>query len=113
MPVITEEALLERRRGSGRGLWLLLVPPVLALLLLAAATIRPVELGRHMLVVGFARRPGFGWTVRSTPGPGPLSRGITMRMRDHNYRIYGGGRNSVLGLGDWVCFISWIRGHRE
>jgi len=113
MPVLTEEGAPERRKRGSRGLWLLLVPPVLGLLVLVAAAIQPVQLGRHMLVVGLVRRRGFGWTFHSSPGSGTSSRAVSVRYRNRAYRVYGGGQNYALGLGDWICVLSWIHGHRE
>jgi hypothetical protein len=112
MPVLIEEAAPERRKRAGRGVWLLLVPPMLGLLVLVAAAVQPVQFGRHMLVVGLVHWRGFGWTFRSNQGPRPTSRAVSVRYKNRVYRVYE-GQNCALGMGDWICVLSWIRGHRE
>jgi len=111
MPVITEEGVPERRKRSGRGLWLLLVPPVLALILLVAAGIQPLQLGPYVLVVAAEHHPGFGWKPMYFPVPNTSPGAHSTSVNGRDCVIIGEGQLFALGLGDWAAGVLWFRGY--
>jgi hypothetical protein len=114
MPVITEEALPERRAKRDKRSWLLAGPPVLLLVLLATVEIRPLELGPVVVVAD--ARPVSGWPwgcrVREVP-PAGLNRTMTYPLRSYDYTLDGGGQVYSASLCGWVGGIAWFYGHRE
>lgn len=113
MPVITNEQAPEPRRRRGRALWLLLVPPGLALGLLLAAAFQPLQIGPLVLAADVERAPGFGWRSRFASVSRPPSPAIPLHVRGQDYVLTGGGQVFALGLGDWVCGALWFHGHRQ
>jgi hypothetical protein len=113
MPIIHSEVAPERSKRAGCGLWLLLVPPGLVLGLLAAAAVQPLQLGPYLLLVDAIPAPKSGWHVQSRHLPNPTPNTYTTAARNHQYAVTGGGSAVVLGLGDWLCGVAWLRGHRQ
>ncbi|MCC2668800.1 MAG: hypothetical protein K0Q72_1271 [Armatimonadetes bacterium] len=111
MPVVTEKEAVEGRKRSGKALYLLLVPPLLGFLLVAAAVIRPVELqlGPAVIIVLTARTAP---TAAQVDGR-LLPAGTPVEIRGHEYAVMGTGWGGGAVAGGWGIGICWFRGHRK
>jgi hypothetical protein len=93
MPVVTEERITERRKSRGaKAFYLLLVPPLLLLGLLAAAMVRPVVLQVGPLVVvaltgHAAGGPNFG----AGGSPIPVTVGRPLDLEGQAFVVTGRG----------------------
>lgn len=113
MPIVTEEKAPERRKRGGRGLWLLLMAPFVAVLLLAAAAIHPLQLGPYLLTVRADRMPGVGWRTIQLNSRPPTSPAPPVRYRGHDYVITGASHGLALGAGDWYSSVILVQAHRR
>lgn len=104
------EAPAPQKRGA-RGLWLLLVPPTLAVTLLLTAAVQPLQIGPYVLLCAALHSPGSGW--RPVADHLPASRAATpFTFRNQTYRVTGEAWLAGLNLGDWQCGIVCFHGHR-
>lgn len=110
MPVIREEAASEQRKRSGRGLWLLLLPPLILLLVLGAVTVRPLELGPIVIVSEFVGGGRKGCSVAVDPFPDPVLGQIM--FHDRLYRWRGNGVALVTDLHYGGHVLGWFWGQR-
>jgi len=112
MPILTEPVTREHRQRNRKGLFLLLIPPVLLMLLAVSAAFRPIELQIGPIVCVVMAEPDMGestWTVGGAPitkaGWGPIEVGA------HRYRVTGSGHTSYVQLHRWAYGFFWFRGH--
>ena len=111
MSIIPEGRPVEKRKRSGKALYLLLVPPLLLIGLLVAALVRPIEL--HFGPIVF-----LVLTVRNNGGgSGFISRRIPVGERPevegHSYTVTGEGWAGAVALGRHAIGIGSFRGHRN
>jgi hypothetical protein len=89
--------------------WLFLLPPLLALGLVVAASIQPVQFGSVVLASEWVQSPGSGWKVKTRR----VSPTDSATIHNHEYQITGEGPACVFSFGDWVWTIGWFQGERQ
>lgn len=110
MPVTTQEKAPASagRKHRGRGLRLLIVPPVLVLILILAAAVRPVQLG-PVVTVDHLYLKRCGWRLYV----GPSASASTTYLGEQPSTITARGHAGGLFLGDSLYGIAWFYGQRK
>lgn len=101
MPLIDEARASAIGNRSSRVLWLLLLPPLILLSVLGAATVQPIELGPIVIVSEFNHGARKGFSVGIEPFPESILGGIS-----YNGRHYGCREDGVA----WVTDLHFV-GH--
>jgi len=113
MPIINAEEAPECRKRGSRGLWLLLAPPLVLLLLLAVVAVRPLQVGPFVLLATTGSNSIPSWGPVYLPISRRSAPATPLQIGGHRVWLTGEGQAIGLGLGHWFCLGAWIRGHVE